>query len=219
MANIMTKDFAQVTPTTSDLVLITQGGNTRNALLSDVRGVVDNVTSTDSNKSLSAKQGKILNDKIGVLTTDLSDMANEFKCELSANQNIGISGDNTAIFNAIIEDNSDLFSLNSSTGEITVIKAGTYSICLNLRLSGTSANGIKMFNVSIRNGASPIAIQSAMWQRDISTTANTFWFNVFATTKLNAGDKIMGIANTPEAIVYSIVKATGQTSLTVRKVG
>lgn len=101
MANVKVSDLVTVTPTTNDLVLLSQSGTTRNASVSDIRGVVNDLTSGGVDKSLSAEQGKNINNKIGDLTslttTDKTNVVNAIKentTKLStlANKNYCING-------------------------------------------------------------------------------------------------------------------------------
>ena len=152
MANIEIKDLLTTVPTTDDLVLLSQNGITKNAKVSDIRSVVDDVIHTNTDKSLSANQGKILNDKViensnevgelkenvDKINESLSDMAINVKGLGYLAYGDGIHDDTLAIqsaINSVFKTNSYLSS--SGKEKSITIPSGVYNISEPLIIDGS----------------------------------------------------------------------------------
>jgi lysophospholipase L1-like esterase len=64
MANIEIKNLISATPNTADFVPISNNGNTRKATIAEIRGVVNDLTTGGTDKSLSAEMGKDIGTEI-----------------------------------------------------------------------------------------------------------------------------------------------------------
>ena len=118
------------------------------------RGIVNNLTSTDTNQSLSAAQGKVLSDKITALNSSLS---NRLKLYKTINQTITISGTND---NKIV----DLIGTNLNQ-KVLVIG--------NVFLYITGRNGLDSSKVNVHDSVFPFAFGFGNVS-DMHTSNSTF---------------------------------------------
>ena len=160
----------------------------------------------------------------GEITTQLNEMEQKvdksklFNCEISTNQSFTSSGVNDIIFNTITADDPAAFELDITTGKIKILKDGIYSIVNCLRLSSQSFNGAKFVNIQVYKNGVACCVNSYMWQRDLTSTYNTIWTNISTLLDLKKNDVINITISTSENINYSVVKATGQTYLSIKEV-
>lgn len=116
--DIEIKSLTQVTPTTADTVVISQNGLMRSATVAQIRGVVNDLITGGTDKTLSAEQGKNIAIRLDNNDTQLSEIAINI-VTLGAD-NKGVS-DNSTLF-------ATLFSNVEYTNRTIYFPDGTYNI-------------------------------------------------------------------------------------------
>ena len=150
------------------------------------------------------------------LTEHQADTANQIRVGLFANQSFSASTGGDVIFDTKLDDNTSLFSLNVLTGEITVLKAGTYTLSLGLRLQNTTDDGLRGFGGTIILNGSGVRGQSIVWDRNLSPAFNTVFLSLTTSLKLNVNDVVKSSISVNQTTTFVVVSSS-TTSLIVRR--